>query len=564
MADIRRILFVDSSPDGGQRPRFEKWSAWAWTETALSRWTYVSAETFQSATASADALIVQWSPDTALTAESICKTAHGARASLPILITIPGPEVREAIEEFRQAHKECQVRTFAQLAEDSEVGEVLKQLGVHLLEPNDDIFRPDPKDVLCAQILREMHPKLLPLTIQKYFPGASGTAIEYLGEGWSGVPLFRLSVDGDSNDYFLKFFDDRGKFEHEYEAHLRAKGWLDPHTVGIVPVGGLGPRLSAQLEAFPQRALRQPAGGPGAPYRTLYPICYESASNYASPRETLKTLYRTKGDSFVWEAYREVLNILGRGNHGSAPVHTTPIADSGKRNFFRDDGRTSVVLHALDDLRRYGLHLSSNATWEKDPRTPWPDREARIRALLLDAYPAWLKRNCPVARGHIHGDPNSRNCLVSPGDPSNVRIIDCGDYREDGLLVFDLAQLECDIKLVLMGTEADHPGFGDIDSSQIPEWCRVESHALGEGLDFDPDSADRLGTGNKSILRAYRLIGMVRKKAKQVSVEDTKGIHYFACTLYWNLKWLRLPAVRRAKKVLALYSASEILRRFDS
>jgi hypothetical protein len=122
--------------------------------------------------------------------------------------------------------------------------------------------------------------------------------------------------------------------------------------------------------------------------------------------------------------------------------------------------------------------------------------------------------------------------------------------------------MESDIKLVSMGDEVCRAKFGDLDANQIPQWCRIESRALQKGLDLLPEGIDSFQTRNESLLRAYRLIGKVRQRAKIVPRDDAEGRHYFASILFWNLSWLKLPAVRRTKKVLALYSASEILDKY--
>jgi hypothetical protein len=77
---------------------------------------------------------------------------------------------------------------------------------------------------------------------------------------------------------------------------------------------------------------------------------------------------------------------------------------------------------------------------------------------------------------------------------------------------------------------------------------------------------DRLGlpaTRHASTTYAYELIGKVRARAGEVSEGiDAEGRHYFAALLWWTLDILKEPAVRRTKKLLALYSAWSILERF--
>lgn len=158
-----------------------------------------------------------------------------------------------------------------------------------------------------------------------------------------------------------------------------------------------------------------------------------------------------------------------------------------------------------------------------------------------------------------HGDPNPRNCLVHPDDPLDMQWIDCGDYRPDGRLVSDLAIVERDIKLVLLGTEKEADGFFDLDVRQIPDWCPAERDSIQKGITYKPGHAPGSAQNPSPVYRAYRLVGLVRERAQEL---DPDGTHYFAALLYWTLDALKYEAVRPTKKLLALYSASEILRKF--
>jgi len=143
-----------------------------------------------------------------------------------------------------------------------------------------------------------------------------------------------------------------------------------------------------------------------------------------------------------------------------------------------------------------------------------------------------------------------------------VMLIDCGGYQPCGRLVSDLALIERDIKLVLMGTEQEAKPFFDVDVRRLKEWCAAEKAACEERLDFSGRAAGQVKI-SESTKRAYRLVGVVRRRAKEVSKGfDDEGLHYFAALLYWTLDVLKERPVRRTKKLLALYSASEILDRF--
>jgi hypothetical protein len=69
----------------------------------------------------------------------------------------------------------------------------------------------------------------------------------------------------------------------------------------------------------------------------------------------------------------------------------------------------------------------------------------------------------------VHCDANSRNFLFDGTTleaPDGLQIVDCGGYKEFAPLVFDLAQLEADLKFVLMGSEKDS-GYDEINPAVL-------------------------------------------------------------------------------------------------
>ena len=206
-------------------------------------------------------------------------------------------------------------------------------------------------------------------------------------------------------------------------------------------------------------------------------------------------------------------------------------------------------------------------TWTTSPPYAgqlWDDWSQRQEALkdLVYEVPQWLTAWTPVVRGHIHGDPNPQNCLIASDDPDNLALIDCGGYRSDGRLVSDLAVVERDIKLVMMGLEDEASKFFDLDIQQLSDWSHAERVAIGSGLSYTPRASAR---SRRSLLlrnsRSSPRRNRVRQRAKELCGDwDPEGKHYFAALLYWTLEILQYPAVRRTKKLLALYSASEILQ----
>jgi len=140
-----------------------------------------------------------------------------------------------------------------------------------------------------------------------------------------------------------------------------------------------------------------------------------------------------------------------------------------------------------------------------------------------------------------------------------VLIIDNGTYAPEGYLVFDIAQLETDIKLLLMGTETP---LGDLDPDSFHHWMSLERSTCAEYLIEQSLVVDK--SQPPCISRAYRLILRLRSFASPLLKDDPDCVQYFGCLLHWNLRWLRQPSIRRVKKLLAIFSASEINRRLIS
>jgi hypothetical protein len=165
-----------------------------------------------------------------------------------------------------------------------------------------------------------------------------------------------------------------------------------------------------------------------------------------------------------------------------------------------------------------------------------------------------------VTYGRIHGDANGRNFLFdgSKDVPSELQIIDWGGYLDcdgdvdrGGLrrppLVFDLAQLESDVKYALMGTENSAPGYLDIDTGWLTELCAAEQQAAGDRLKFSPT-----GLHHPSAQTAYGVVFQIRQRAGAPG--DPEGRAYSLCLLYWALRKLRRKDLPHTKRLLALYS----------
>lgn len=390
----------------------------------------------------------------------------------------------------------------------------------------------------------------LPLLLEKYFPGWSGTAtFDVVDGGRSGDSLLCFSWDGGRGEFYFKFYKTREAFVREWTAHnhLLQSGWLAGAAIGFRPVPDLPKTGSGQLIAFPT----DPAVS-----------CLESARK----RTRLSRLYASPqiDDRFIFHAYDLILKALTAKQPistatsilstcrdigpGSAPDSERTLLGS-----LRAPRQRSEILNALESLRPY-VESDRNTQWN------WPSVEADLAKLLGIWEPPCLHRECPVQLGHVHGDANSRNFLF---DGDNIRyagdlqIVDLGGYRANALRVFDLAQLEADLKILLMGTEPGCRTFLDINPDALADWKREEERSIDEGLTYvAPKQAP------PEILRAYSVIQSIRQHARAASSGDDHGRAYLFCLLYWTLRKVRLVGVApEIKRILAAYSSHLIIRR---
>jgi len=389
----------------------------------------------------------------------------------------------------------------------------------------------------------------LRLILQIFFPDASRATIWPVGGGWSGTNLCQVFIENRTNElYFIKFFTDRDRCLDEVTRHKEAASqWLGNSLVNLRPIPELADGIETQIQAFP--AVAPPS---------VYPVCYESAADVSCRRETLKSIYQETGTANgVEEAFRRLLEMLSQQPTDNGPIPERPgdyLDDNTEGRLFELPVAKRIdILAAAQDLAVYGRLL----------RKDWDQRYQAIENLFRTHLPNWLDRPGLVVKGCIHRDPNSRNCLVNPKDHRDMKLIDLGGFNTDGRLVFDLALIETDLKVCLMATETDARGLLDLHSPSLKIWFSAESESLSVNstqITFDPNAAPI--TKDPAVARAYRLIAMVREQAKELSDKDPQGRHYFAALLYWTLNSLRYDSIRPTKKLLAIYSASEILRRF--
>jgi hypothetical protein len=549
-----RIVYVNTRPNSSATKDWPKDIAylrdWTWLQTALVRWESFVLESKDSPAvpsllrqlSAIDLLVLDWSCPNPEPSIKLYTELRETNTALPVLVVDYSPG-REPVRDDRIVpNSNAIVVAEGDLGAAEVIGDSLRRLGVQLPQPVVQVDLGEKGFIIqnLIESLGDDGEKALKLIVQKFFPDSLVARVEPVGGGWSGARLVRLLIRGEHDPFFLKFFPKGKAYEDEWKQHDNAVKWLGDATVRFHPVPDLGSGFANQSEAFP----------PTTP--CVFPVCYESASTKDHPRDTMKESYRTASEGEMETGLRKLLEILSRSQLSRPSTDDEPPwSDPGIGGFCLSRDLKESLLATLDDLAPY---------WKEK----WDNWEHRRDALqqLVQHLPRWLTEWLPVILGHIHGDPNPRNCLIARDKPDDLRLIDCGGYRSNGRLVSDIAVVERDVKLVMMGLERQAGDFYDLDTGQLQHWYQAERNAIGHGLHYTPAQAIMLAGPYSSATRAYRLVGVVRQRACDLCGDwDSTGRHYFAALLYWTLEILQYPAVRSTKKLLALYSASEILLR---
>jgi len=551
MSELFKIIYIDPCQDdspAGVPKEIEALREYAWARCPRVGWFVSGRIDFKKELPSGDMVVLQWPDDhdSHKNAEKVFNHVRDTHPKVPVLLALSAAPDPRPFFEAQESVPQVEWLSFGDLEDDLAVEKALKKLNV-VVPLADVTIEYDSDDLEMVELIHWLNGEdSLALIIQKYFPNAKKVEVSPVGGGWSGKRLCRICIK--DSYYYLKFFPEPNDFVEERKNHAKSKKFLGKAWVGLMSI----PKVAKgfQIQAFPLR---------GRPY--ICPVCYRSASETKKKRNTLKSIYRSKDEyPFLEQAFLGLISILKAGQKACPPKETSPWLKSNLRwsgDVFPWSHELRVeVGSTLQDLHDYGEHMCRD----------WKSRSDALKVLLYGPLPSWLKNRKKVLLGHIHGDPNPRNCLVPEDDPTDIQIIDCGDYTPKGRLVSDLAIIERDIKMVLMATEKKVDQFYDLDTRRLPSWCKAESESIQKGLDYRPnDSPVPLKkTTDTSTQRAYRLVGLVRERAKEVSGDwDPKGIHYFAALLYWTLHLLQYPGVRQTKKLLALYSAAEILMKFS-
>ncbi len=545
------IVCVNPPPDSvADWPgALETLRAWTWQNTAEVRWAQIEQQARLPAwLGAAKLLVLNRSPKNSTDAEKYCAEAQRRWPELPVLVinsqASPNLPLRRIVFTRVQTSPTTSRRAdllSEALQESQQLEETLQELQVRWPRPALEFHWPDA-DQPSAALFRERVSEWLDtefqlqLAIQKFFPNAQQARLLNDQRGWLVARLLQFSID-EKASYFLKFFEQRDDFEREWDCCAQAENWLGKEVFALQPIED----LADPLEAFPV----------ASPYR--YPVCYKTSGAPGAFYLTLKECYRQNSFDFVESAFDRLLETLSDGQPVPEPVNEVPWSTAPGNDFCWPQEMKRCLRETLDELELYGPALYGE-------QKKWDECHARLRHLGSPSLPQWLTETRPVVRGHVHGNPESRNCLVNSANARDIRLVGCGAYRMAGRLVADLALIEHDLKMSLLNTEAAARGFFDLDVAHVQAWCAMESLAIDEKLAYEPAHA---ANAPDSVQRAYALIGHLRLRAQKVSA-DGEGHHYFAALLYWTLYGLHKRRLPPTKQLLALHSASEILRVFGT
>ncbi|MEK7404679.1 MAG: hypothetical protein AAB225_06185 [Acidobacteriota bacterium] len=513
---------------------------WVVVREGLPRWSRVTLDQLHAAHIETADLIILNADDPLPRVNEALRMVRSRSANVPVLV-IDRIDMRPATRAALESRERVVVLEEGALAGDGGVAKVFEGWEIEP-PPNRTSLGDARQHPEIEELVERLGDARLARMIRVYFPEESHPRITPVSGGWSEETLVRVTArdHGRWKEYYVKFFADSEKFKGEIMNHRRAREWLGDGTVGLRPVPGLASDPESQLWAFPRQG-----------DYSAYPVCYESASQQ-SKHVTLKELYSSPGEvGDPGEAFCRLFELLRRNQtqvDDSCPPWSA--SDPAELLFFGSRMKAQI-LGALRELASYG----------KVAYPKWDECDKRLRDLVYRPVSGWLAETAPVIKAHVHGDPNPRNCLVDPQTPQKLILIDCGGYQRGGRAVLDLALIERDIKLVLMATEGSVGGFRDLDPKHLRSWSAAERQSIGRGLKYSQTDADSIA--DESVKRAYRLVALVREQARKVTPPgDSAGKHYFAALLHCTLKILKELVVPQTKKLLALYSAAEILGRF--
>ncbi|MGE0130464.1 MAG: hypothetical protein AB7U82_20500 [Blastocatellales bacterium] len=171
-----------------------------------------------------------------------------------------------------------------------------------------------------------------------------------------------------------------------------------------------------------------------------------------------------------------------------------------------------------------------------------------------------------------HGDMNSNNVMLWMEYAGHPLLIDLPFFQESGHAMQDFARLEIEIIYALMDCQAENADSlraSDHTHTQLPLWIRLADHLLDENK-WEKKTAWKKSKFTANIEHCLDLIRLLRRKAanvqKQGKPEDSPPkffAEYLPALLYYTLREIGYGSRTVFKRLLAIYSASQILTRIE-
>ncbi|HEU0176182.1 MAG TPA: hypothetical protein VFV58_18110 [Blastocatellia bacterium] len=434
--------------------------------------------------------------------------------------------------------------------------------------------------------------EILQHLIRWFFKGDE-VMIERLGQGLSGAKVFliRIGAEKEAKSYVIKLGSEASlwKLEQEVKKHEQATNRIGAgHYRRNLPL--LHPCLDSEGKDYIAR------------YKNWAAVCYDYLGNSdwkggIVDLETLmvcsnEELSRRTRETEFFAAYLSDLESLAEGRKRVFTEFLTWLC----KEWYQQPGkveRRHKRLWMTEDCppREYpvlppyrlkgkekgwilGFLEGRDAEKVAWLRSDWAEHRDRVGEFVerndgKTGLPA-LDVEIPVILSPAHGDLNANNAILWLHHPDQHFLIDFPFFQESGHAMQDFARLEVEIVFALMECQAE--SYNDLPArdhtyTQLPLWCEMADHLLTEdGWQGEIKWKSAGFKGN--ITQCFELIQLLRQKAKdiqqrQIDKANIPGFfeEYLPALLYYTLREIGYPSRTVFKRLLAVYSASQILIR---
>lgn len=186
-----------------------------------------------------------------------------------------------------------------------------------------------------------------------------------------------------------------------------------------------------------------------------------------------------------------------------------------------------------------------------------------------------LGKKIPVIVSPVHGDLNSGNAFLWLRQEKFPFLIDLPFFQSEGHVLQDFARLETEVKFHLMDRQEESPPSQlpafDLSPQQLPLWRELEDQLLADRTARRGDPKWHSSGFQDNVRLTYQLIKVIRTKAAHVHQTLSRvGTYpavdffeeYLMALLYHTSRTVSYSSLSVFKRLLAVYSAGSILKRF--